>query len=151
MPVGDGESSSGRAGIAPLAWLASPAVELARGGVGACCTLSVALKTLRKLLLLVSIVVHVRGHRAGRRLGRLERLAHVRRNVLVVAHVYGDALLVSVSAHVLELGHGRRAGLLEVDRLATEVDNLQATITLRKSTQTAAIQRQSGSETVKAW
>mmetsp|Transcript_8291 Transcript_8291/g.23106 ORF Transcript_8291/g.23106 Transcript_8291/m.23106 type:complete len:492 (+) Transcript_8291:215-1690(+) len=87
-------------------------------------TLSVAFEALGELRLLVGVVMHIRGDRAGVGLGSLERLAHVGRDVLVVAHEDRHSLLLCVGTHLLKLGNGWRARLLEVDSFAAHVDHL---------------------------
>mmetsp|Transcript_20937 Transcript_20937/g.53525 ORF Transcript_20937/g.53525 Transcript_20937/m.53525 type:complete len:397 (+) Transcript_20937:484-1674(+) len=86
--------------------------------------LSVALEALAELLLLVRVVVHKLRLRARCLLLKLECLEDVRRHVLVVAHVHRHALLLRILHHLLELGDGRRAGLLEVDVRAAGSDHI---------------------------
>ena len=87
--------------------------------------LAVALEALGQLRLRVRVVVHVGGDGAGPGLlGLLQRLAHVRRHVLVVPHVHGHLPLRREAAHRLELLDGGRARLLEVDGGAAGFDDL---------------------------
>mmetsp|Transcript_25045 Transcript_25045/g.50828 ORF Transcript_25045/g.50828 Transcript_25045/m.50828 type:complete len:209 (-) Transcript_25045:462-1088(-) len=86
--------------------------------------LGVPLEALAKLLGLVRVVVHERRRRARCGLLELEGLLHVRRHVLVVAHVHGHALGSGVLAHLLQLLHGGRARLLEKDVRRARLDHL---------------------------